>query len=458
MKKCKSILLKSLYIELFLAVIVSFLVGFVCYLFLNKVSEKIAYSEWAKTNYATHKINIFVDELQTYIYEHQISSKDPESLNKLNQWYNDHPLYFFYIKMDDIIVYNSFIYEDNYEDVEAVPSSDEDFRETLSVYQDFLPERSARDIRLSNGEGTVFIYSDIKYSLFNNLSNLSIIISALIIILMVIYFVRIKLHYIKDITTGINILEGGNLEYQIPLRGNDELSHVAESLNSMRIALSQQMENEKKALQANNSLVTALSHDLRTPLTTQMGYLEILKGHHYKSPEEMDKYIDTAIHTCQQIKEMSDRLFEYFLAFDPHPERPDEALEVIDGVPLFMQLFSELSLPLESQGFSFEIEEPDESFTIHVNMDDVLRIFNNIFTNIDKYADERQPVRVKFIHDDSFAIVSISNKVRHVPRKNESAKIGLISISSLMRRQGGYSKTKVARDTFTLELKFPTYD
>ncbi|MBR5635676.1 MAG: sensor histidine kinase, partial [Pseudobutyrivibrio sp.] len=295
-------------------------------------------------------------------------------------------------------------------------------------------------------------------SLYSRLLWLSVACSAFVSILVLIFFVRKKIHYINDVTQGIRILEGGNLDYQIPVKGNDEISQVADSLNSMRISLAQQMKNEKQALQANNSLVTALSHDLRTPLTTQMGYLEILKEHHYNSPEELDKYINTALNTCHQIKEMSDRLFEYFLAFDPHPERPAESLDEYDGVALFMQLISELALPLEAQGFSFEIEDPMETFNIHVNMNDMLRVFNNVFTNIDKYADETSPVKVRIFHDDENAVLSISNEIRKKPRKNESAQIGLISISSLMKRQGGASKTRTSKDNFTIELKFPIFN
>ncbi|HBS43674.1 MAG TPA: sensor histidine kinase, partial [Paenibacillus sp.] len=58
----------------------------------------------------------------------------------------------------------------------------------------------------------------------------------------------------------------------------------------------------------------ALSHDLHTPLTTQTGYLEILKEGHWSTQEEHDRYVEKCLATCEQMKQMSDRLFEYFLA------------------------------------------------------------------------------------------------------------------------------------------------
>ena len=454
MKKIINFISKSLYIELSIAVIFAFLVGIISYLILNMGAVLIAYSSWAENSYRQYKLDTYVDHFQTFFYENQINSKDT---GILSDWYDQNKTVFFYISQGDTIVYNSFLVPNKKGEVKTFSKDDTEFKETVLEYKEFFPEHSTYDIRLADGPAKLYLFTDVQYYLYNTLQDIILVLSALIIILILITLIRKKIHYIKDVTTGINILEGGNLDYQVPVKGNDELTQVATSLNSMRIALAQQMKNEKKALQANNSLVTALSHDLRTPLTTQMGYLEILKEHHYNSPEEMDKYINTALDTCLQIKEMSDRLFEYFLAFDPHPERPAEALEEFDGVELFMQLISELSLPLESKGLSFEIEDSMETFMIHVNMNDMLRVFNNVFTNIDKYADESEPVKIRIYHDNENAILSISNKIRKEPRKNESAKIGLISISSLMKRQGGASKTRVSRDNFTIELKFPIY-
>lgn len=454
MKKIINTIFQSLYIELTVSVIFSFLVGSAFYFLLSIGAESIAYSKWAYTSYTDYKISVYLDNLQTYIYKEQISTTNTAPL--IDWWEKDKNV-FFYITDGDTILYNSFMNPDKNGEIPKFDADDAEFTDALNDYQAFFPKRRAHDIRLIDTKAKIYILADFQYSIYNTLHDISIAISALVIILILIAFVRRKIHYIKDVTYGINILEGGNLHYQIPVKGNDELTQVATSLNSMRVALDQQMKNETKAIQANNSLVTALSHDLRTPLTTQMGYLEILKEHHYSSPEEMDKYINTALDTCHQIKEMSDRLFEYFLAFDPHPERPAEALEEFDGVELFMQLISELSLPLESKGLSFEIEDPMDSFLIHVNMNDILRVFNNVFTNIDKYADESEPVKIRIYHDNENAVLSISNKIRKEPRKNESAKIGLISISSLMKRQGGASKTVTSKDKFTIELKFPIY-
>ncbi|MBE5912799.1 MAG: HAMP domain-containing histidine kinase [Pseudobutyrivibrio ruminis] len=450
MRKFKKIISKSLYLELWLSIVVSLVIGGITFFLLQHANDLIYFSKWADDVYIPSKLEASIADFQEYIDENQLSSEDKSMIYK---WSQSHPLMYFYLERDGVIIYNFYV-DYSYDSATEISEADAELIEESYEYNPYVYDYT---ITLIDGDCQMHVFEDFKYDLYSKIQLANIVLSALLIIILITILVRKKIKYINEVTSGIEILAGGDLSYRIPVRGNDEISNVADNINSMSIAVANQIENEKKAIQANNSLVTALSHDLRTPLTTQMGYLEILKEHHYHSGEEMDKYVNTALDTCFQIKEMSDRLFEYFLAFDPHPERSKETLSCYDGIDFLMQIISELSLPLIEQGFTFEYGEPTEAFKINVNTDDILRVFNNVFTNIDKYADETEPVHVGLKCDKEFATLSISNKIRSVPRKNESAKIGLISINSLMKRQGGSSVTKTTLDTFTIELKFPIY-
>ena len=446
MRKLRKLTTKSLYIELWLTIGFALLTGLVIFLLLQQANEAIYSSKWCKKVYVQKRLEESIDDFKDYIEKNNVDGDDPLAIQA---WGTQNPYVYFYIEKNGKVTYNFLV---DYTD----PDSDYNLSdEELEESYEYNPYSKEYTIDFADGQYIMHVFEDFQYDLYNKIHIINLFISAIIIITIITSLVRKKIHYIKEVTSGINILEGGDLNYNIPVKGYDEIANVATSLNSMRIAVIQQMENEKKALQANNSLVTALSHDLRTPLTTQMGYLEILKEHHYNSQEELDKYLNTALTTCHQIKEMSDRLFEYFLAFDPNPKRADDALDEYDGMEFFMQIISELTPPLMEQGYRFEIAEPSESFTIKVNADDILRIFNNVFTNIDKYADESTPVEISFINDKDYVKVTFTNIIRNEPRKNESAKIGLISISSLMKRQGGSSLTRTSNNRFTLELKFP---
>ncbi|WP_346937045.1 histidine kinase dimerization/phospho-acceptor domain-containing protein [Clostridium sp.] len=89
----------------------------------------------------------------------------------------------------------------------------------------------------------------------------------------------------------IKILEGGNLTHEITINGDDELSSLAQGINEMRKSFIGRLESEDKARLANSELITAMSHDLRTPLTVLVGYLDIIKYNKYKTDENLRQYI-----------------------------------------------------------------------------------------------------------------------------------------------------------------------
>ena len=111
----------------------------------------------------------------------------------------------------------------------------------------------------------------------------------------------------------MQILEGGNLEYEVSVEGNDELTDLANSMNRMRLSFQQQMENEQQLYLANRKLITEMSHDLRTPLTGIMLYLEILRSHRYTTEEELQDYLEKIAAKAHHMKVISDHLFEYSL-------------------------------------------------------------------------------------------------------------------------------------------------
>ena len=101
--------------------------------------------------------------------------------------------------------------------------------------------------------------------------------------------IRKKVKYIELLGKELEILKGGDLNYQITIRGNDELAALAGEMDSMRRAIRSRQEEEELAHLANRGIVTAMSHDLRTPLTALMGYLDILSIE--EAPGKKQKYL-----------------------------------------------------------------------------------------------------------------------------------------------------------------------
>lgn len=95
--------------------------------------------------------------------------------------------------------------------------------------------------------------------------------------LMLVMLIRGKIRYIDLMEQEIQILKGGDLDYRITVKGKDELASLAAEIDAMRCAIKERQQKEEEAGKANRELVTAMSHDLRTPLTSLLGYVDILQ-------------------------------------------------------------------------------------------------------------------------------------------------------------------------------------
>ena len=156
-----------------------------------------------------------------------------------------------------------------------------------------------------------------------------------------------KLNYMETLEQSIRVLEGGQLDYKVPVRGTDELAQMAQSLNEMSTSLKQQMEQVQQAQQQRYELVTSLSHDLRTPLTAQLGYLELLAEHRYQTPQQHDDYLNKCVRSCQSVIELSNGLFRIASG---EASRREPRLEALDAPEVFLQVFAEKLSLLEEQG------------------------------------------------------------------------------------------------------------
>ena len=91
-----------------------------------------------------------------------------------------------------------------------------------------------------------------------------------------------SIRYLEEISGTLGKIAEGNFDIQIPKRSNDELGLLAENINQMTRKLKQSIEEERNAELTKNELVTNVSHDLRTPLTSILGYLELIDSDQYK--------------------------------------------------------------------------------------------------------------------------------------------------------------------------------
>ncbi len=247
----------------------------------------------------------------------------------------------------------------------------------------------------------------------------------------------------------------GDLKGDITAGSNDEIGSLAVSVDHMRDSILEKLGNEKEAWDANTQLITAMSHDIRTPLTSLIGYLDIIDGGKYGSEEELKKHIASCRDKAFQLKELSDKLFQYFLVFGGHDG--DKQLEEYDAGILLQQLLSEHTAELINYGFKIDFEYTIPEVSMMADISGVRRLFDNVFSNIMKYGDRTYHVRISAGMENEQIVVRLLNGVLSKSRKVESNKIGLKTCEKICIDMGGNFNYKEAEQVFSVRMAFPVH-
>lgn len=307
-------------------------------------------------------------------------------------------------------------------------------------------------VRFTDASANVFLFSYHELLYYRLTAAVEGIFSFLLFISLFLWFIRKKTSYIELLKDDLQILEGGNLDYVVNVRGGDELAELAEGINRMRCSIMVRDEEEKRMRKANQDLVTAMSHDLRTPLTSLLGYLELLDDGGYEE-EQQRRFIRNSRQKAVQIKEMSDCLFEYFLVYGKASE--EIAIEEADAMALVQQTVCEEAYALEGKNFTVTIEMEEVTCPLMVNTDLFRRLIDNLFSNLVKYADPSAPVTITYRKVEGGISLTFCNKKNQTVGMVESSGIGLKTCWKIMREHGGRFDIRENDESFQVILFLP---
>lgn len=221
-----------------------------------------------------------------------------------------------------------------------------------------------------------------------------------------IYLTQGKLKYIQDISKGLQAISKGDFEYRVPQKGDDEIGLLAKNINSMADELKKSIYEERRSEKLKNELITNVSHDLRTPLTSVMGYLRLYTEKKYDSDEQAQEYIDIAYKKSISLKELIDDLFEYTKLnnFDIKLD-----MEVFDINRLARQVIQEIMPVALEKNIKFETNLKDQKFFINADAGKMARVVENIISNAIKYSGSGSRIDVVSFKRDCEVILEISN-------------------------------------------------
>ncbi len=392
-----------------------------------------------------------VEDLQEYLDARNVSSRE---ISKLDDWALRHGATLFMVYDDSGILYSSYqpmIYQSREDsgdgsvvtgDLITVTDAPPDSYNWLPAYTLTFADKKTKAVFYYNGVDAYYgkgceillIISFVAFPLFFLLGSRKIV------------------SYILKLSDEIQAMEGGDLDHPITVRGEDELTVLASCLDSMRLTLRQQQEQEAQAAAKVKSLITEMSHDLRTPLTTLMLYTEILRHHKYETAAQEAEYLTKVDEKARQIKQLSDNLFEYALV-------TRDTVVKLDAPARFSQIFeeplAELVDTLQQRGFVCALELGEDDVMLTVKGQYIRRILDNISSNIQKYADPAQAVEVHFIQEAGQAGLVFRNYVLSVHPVVESTKVGLTSIETMMDKMHGSCRVEQDGETFAITLLFP---
>lgn len=329
--------------------------------------------------------------------------------------------------------------------------------------EDYASARKSADavgvVTFSDGEQrNVQMIYDKVYQMYNVAYVGGLIFAGICYLIIFLLFINRKIQYIKQLADELKILEGGDLNYEITIRGEDELSELAAGINNMRKAVLFREQEERKNVRLNRDLITALSHDVRTPMTSLIGYLEILFMHKDKLESQELKYLESARQKAFQLKEMTDTLFEYSLVSGKTEETYQ--LEKISIADILVSIEDTQIADLASNGWQIikQGEPEDIEHYIEVDMDFYCRVLDNLVSNIRKYADKTKPLIFSASVKDHCFRLSLANTVLQGETLEGSTGVGLKTCQKIVLDMKGSFKTERDGEIFKATIIHPLCD
>lgn len=294
---------------------------------------------------------------------------------------------------------------------------------------EMLPVNILYQVPFADGDSMVSLvdYSEMGY--YNLVQTVSLAVAVVVLLGALLAYTSSLTRRVTTMSRMVARVADGDLEAPIVPHGRDELYLLATDVEAMRNAIVQRLHGEQQAWQANNQLITAISHDIRNPLTSLIGYTDLLAGGQVDDPDLQRQYIATCRDKAYQLKELTDELFGYFVVFGSPTLKV--SVEELDLCILLGQLLGEAVFHLQSQGQQVHYTPlpGDRSATAKVDVLLLKRIFDNLFSNIRKYADPALPVCVRAELQPADAptgvTITLANGITQKGKRTESNRIGL---------------------------------
>ena len=297
------------------------------------------------------------------------------------------------------------------------------------------------------------------------------ILSLTIVILYVYYLIK-KLAYLSYIMEGTERIKGGDIHYKLDIIGDDNFSNLAENINNIGEGLDKAIYNQLKSERLKSELITNVSHDLKTPLTSIINYIELIKKEEDIKPEHIKDYVNVLDSKSKRLKVLIEDLFEASKASSGNLELN---MEKIDITQLLRQAIGEMEEKLSKANLDLKLRVPEEKTYIMGDGKKLYRVLENLLSNISKYSLDNTRVYIDIIEENDKVKLTMKNissyelnfdpeeimerfKRADESRNTEGSGLGLAIARDLVNAQGGRFEIDIDGDLFKSVVEFNLID
>lgn len=280
-----------------------------------------------------------------------------------------------------------------------------------------------------------------------------------------IFLVNRKVSYIKFITKEVKIIKNEGFGKTIKIKGGDELAELCKSINDMSVELGNKIKYEKEIEKNKNELIANISHDLKTPLTSIVGYLELLNTPKINE-EYKQEYAQIAYRKSLVLSELVNELFEYTkLTSNDFKLKKDK----VNISMLLNQVVGENIINFIEKDIEVVLDNPYNKVYCNIDAIQILRVFENLLKNVEKYADLNSKFLVSLKVKDKSVIISFTNKCESMreedlkylferfyrkdkSRNEEGAGLGLAIVKRIIELHDGIIKAEKINDNIRFNI------
>ena len=460
--KVRSKMFRSLRMGMFFAILFSLFLSVFCAfltntMFKNWIENKYNSDESRKVRYLD-----YVEDLQTFVDKNKLSSNDTA---EILSWVSENRNIYLFIYKNDVLFFDSSLMQPGFPNAEDKTDSSEkeeekedsddssegeedetqgsdkkpvtEGNESTSAGSGLTVQYPTREeiiasaknngqmpLEMSDGSLLVSIADFTEYIYYDAANILTIVVGVVLLTLFLMLYFQNILRKISGLAKDVTKVY--EVDMNTPIRtgkGDNELAQLTRNVEQMRSSMMESLEKEKEAISANTELITSMSHDIRTPLTVLLGYLDIMKDS--TTDENMQEYIRASEVTAMRLKNLSDDMFRYFLVFGGKGINAE--LVEYNAKTLLDQLLSEHILLLTEKGYSvvFDGDVNNTEALVLTDAPKIMRVIDNVFSNIYKYADICSDIRISASIDEKYLSVDVRNMVSNSGDEVESNGVGL---------------------------------